>query len=171
VRYPKGGGPSEYVDEPARPLAIGSGETLRSGDDAVIIAIGSAVYPALEAAEILSEQGVSVEVINARFARPLDENRILEALVRCKRAVVAEENSVVGGFGSAVLELAADAGLTGVLIRRLGLPDSFVEQGSLEKLRKSCGLSADGLASVVIGLVRPPEPVRSRRGWGSKVGD
>lgn len=155
IRYPKGGGPTCYQNRKPEPIPIGVGETLRSGEDIVILALGSTVCEALEAAELLGRQEISAEVINARFVRPLDDKRILEALARCKKGVVVEENSVVGGFGSAVLELVSDAGLNDITVCRVGLPDAFVEHGSAERLKEACGLTAAGIAATVRCLVDP----------------
>jgi 1-deoxy-D-xylulose-5-phosphate synthase len=159
LRYPKGGGPTDYLAARPRCLSIGNGETLRSGDSAAIIALGSMVVPALEAADLLVDEGIEVDVINARFARPLDEKRILEALGRCGKAVVVEENSIIGGFGSAVLELASEAGLIDTPILRIGLPDAFVEHGSAEALRENCGLYPSDIAKAVRQLMASDEVV------------
>ena len=161
VRYPRGSGPcpelleGQRVDRMREPriLAIGQGERLREGDDAAIVAIGAAVYPALQAAELLAQSGVQVEVIDARFAKPLDEKLILDVFERGLPVVLAEDNTVVGGFGSAVLELAADRGFALDQVRRVGIPDSFVEHDSPDAQREKLGLTAGGIASEVRTLI------------------
>ena len=147
IRYPRGGGPCPY--EPSEPsvLAIGSGEQLRAGRDLCIIAVGSTVYPSLQAAIDLDEEGLSVGVVNARFVKPLDEKLICEVLRTGVPVLVCEDNTLVGGFGSAILELAADNGFSGVSISRVGVPDAFVEHDSLENLRSKFGLTSECIAA------------------------
>lgn len=162
IRYPRGGGPCTYVPEDPQALTIGQGERLVEGDDAVIIAIGSGVYPAVEAAALLAERGIHVEVINARFAKPLDQELILGALRKNVPVLTVEDNSIVGGFGSAVLELAASNGCRVDHIKRVGIPDSFVEHDSLDVLRERIGLTAEGIADAVNGMLgRSQLPVQA----------
>ena len=149
LRYPRGGGPCPYEPGEMNVLSIGQGETVCRGDDAAIVALGSTVYPAVNAAEILREHGVMVEVVNARFAKPLDEQLLLGLLDRGLPVVVVEDNTVVGGFGSAVLELASSSGCRLDRIRCVGIPDAFVEHDTPEALRERLGLSADGIARSV----------------------
>ncbi|HEU4754555.1 MAG TPA: transketolase C-terminal domain-containing protein, partial [Armatimonadota bacterium] len=153
VRYSRGGGPgAELLDEP-EPLPIGVGETLREGDDVAIIGYGYGVTSALQAAEILAEQGVQATVINARFVKPLDSELILEAARRCGRVVTVEDGVLQGGFGSAVLEMLSDFGCR-VPVLRLGLPDQFIEHGKREKLLERLGLDGAGVAKSTLELVR-----------------
>lgn len=159
IRYPRGGGPTSYLGSEPEILTIGQSETMRRGQDAAIIALGSTVFPAVRAAEALSAEGVDVEVINARFAKPLDDEPILQAAQHCKLVVVTEENSIVGGFGSAVLELLSDVKLQGVTVERLGLPDRFVECGNSDSLRCRLGLDATCIAETVKALLIAGEAV------------
>jgi 1-deoxy-D-xylulose-5-phosphate synthase len=126
-------------------LPVGQGEILREGEDVSILAIGSAVYPALAAAARLSERGINCTVADARYAKPLDVNLILELASR-KRLLTVEENALAGGFGGAVLEMLSDAGLADVKIGRLGLPDTFIEHGTQELFRSMFDLDAEGIA-------------------------
>lgn len=153
IRYPRGGGPCAYEPNGMEILSIGQGERLMEGTDSAIIAIGSTVYPALQASGTLLGDGLSVEVINARFAKPLDETLILSVLDRGLPVVIAEDNSVVGGFGSAILELASSEGYPLDKIKRLGIPDSFVEHDTPEALYEKLGLTAEKLAEAVRSLV------------------
>jgi len=162
IRYPRGGGPSAYTPGEMNILSIGQGEQIIAGGDAVIIAVGSTVYPAVAAAEMLGEHGIRVGVVNARFVKPLDEQLIMSVLDRRVPVVVVEDNTIVGGFGSAVIELAASKGRAMDRIVRVGVPDVFVEHDSPEALHEKMGLSADGIAETVRSLVPNPSALHSR---------
>jgi len=153
LRYPRGNGYGVPLDAELQRLPIGKGETLRDGSDVCIIAIGSTVYPALEAAESLKQAGISAGVINARFVKPLDEELILSAARRTGIIVTVEENALQGGFGSAVLELLYDNGMQNVRVKRLGIPDRYIEHGSQAQLRKDLGIDADGIAAATKAFV------------------
>ena len=161
-RYPRGAGPSAYEPGEARILSIGRGERIAEGEDAAIIAVGSTVYPSIAAAESLAEHGVSVEVINARFVKPLDEQLILDVFERKLPIVVVEDNTIVGGFGSAVVELAAGAGCSVDCVRRVGVPDVFPEHDSPETLRQQFGLTASQIVQEVRAVVAQREMQSSR---------
>lgn len=148
VRYPRGGGPCAYEPGEIEILAIGKGERLLEGDDVAIIAVGSTVYPALEAARELRKDGLGADVINARFVKPLDEKLILSVFAKGIPVVVVEDNTIVGGFGSAILELASKKGFAPTCVRMLGVPDRFVEHDSIDSLRQKLGLSASRIAEV-----------------------
>ena len=147
LRYPRGAGFGAPLDLELKELEIGKGELLLEGGDLSIVAIGSTVYPALEAAALLKEKGIRASVVNARFVKPLDSELILAEAERTGCLVTVEENALQGGFGSAVLELLCDAGMTGVRLKRLGIPDNFVEQGSQAQLRADLGIDGVGIAA------------------------
>jgi 1-deoxy-D-xylulose-5-phosphate synthase len=147
LRYPRGAGYGVTLDREPRELEIGKGELLVDGADLTIVAIGSTVYPALEAAELLKEQGIFASVVNARFVKPLDRELILSEAAKTGLLVTVEENALMGGFGSAVLELLSDEGQSQVRVKRIGIPDSFVEQGSQAQLRADLGLDGAGIAA------------------------
>jgi len=149
LRYPRGAGYGLSLDQELKALEIGRGEILADGSDLAIVAIGSTVYPALEAAKLLETRGIRATVVNARFVKPLDRDLILGAARRTGCIVTVEENALQGGFGSAVLELLADEGMTGVRIKRIGIPDRFIEQGPQAQLRKDLGLDGAGIAATV----------------------
>jgi len=157
IRYPRGVGanpPQQRVEA----LPVGEAEVLREGHGVAMVAVGSMVAPAMEAAELLVGQGLDPWVINARFVKPLDAELLCEVAKRCDRVVTIEENSVAGGFGSAVMELLSARGLhTPVLA--LGLPDEFVEHGSVEYLYRVVGLDAQGMAHRIAQPV--PSGIRS----------
>lgn len=149
IRYPRGVG--EGVALPARPqaLPVGRAEMLRAGADLAILAIGSMVYPALEAANALSTQGVEAAVINARFVKPLDGDLLKSLALNFNRLVTVEEGVLAGGFGSAVMELLEARGLNYVTLKRLGLPDQFIEHGDRSLFLKQYNLDAAGIVSVI----------------------
>jgi len=146
VRYPRGNGTGVPLSSDLRQLPIGKGELLRDGQDVAVLAIGQTVNPALAAAEQLAEEGVQCAVVDARFAKPLDSELVLELAARTNRVVTVEENALAGGFGSAALELLADAKLSQVKAECIGLPDQFVEHGTQELFRSMFGLDAEGIA-------------------------
>jgi 1-deoxy-D-xylulose-5-phosphate synthase len=153
LRYPRGRGRGVKLFDEPRALPVGQGEKLREGADVCIMALGPLVYEALEAAEYLAESGVEAAVVNPRFVKPLDRTLILEYARRCRRLVTVEEHVVAGGFGSAVLELLAEEGLTQVAVRCLGVPDVFVGHGPPPELRRRLGLDARGIAAAAGELV------------------
>ncbi|GFO68334.1 1-deoxy-D-xylulose-5-phosphate synthase 1 [Geomonas limicola] len=147
LRYPRGAGYGVTLDQELKAIEIGKGELLENGSDVSIVALGSTVYPALEAADLLRERGISASVVNARFVKPLDRELILAEAAKTGVLVTVEENALMGGFGSAVLELLSDEGLTEVRVKRIGIPDAFIEQGSQAQLRADLGLDGAGIAA------------------------
>ena len=154
LRYPRGAGYGVEMDAELKTLEIGKGELLIEGSDLCIIAIGSTVYPALQAAESLKQKGISVGVVNARFVKPLDADLIMSVARTTGRIVTVEENALQGGFGSAVLELLFDNSLQDVKVKRLGIPDHYIEQGSQAQLRKDLGIDAEGIAAAVEAFLK-----------------
>jgi 1-deoxy-D-xylulose-5-phosphate synthase len=154
LRYPRGAGYGVALDHDLKCLEIGKGEQLISGNDLTIIAIGATVYPALQAAEALGINGISVGVVNARFVKPLDTELILSVARQTGMIMTVEENALQGGFGSAILELLYDNNLQNVKVRRLGLPDHYVEQGSQAQLRKDVGIDAEGIIAAAVEFIK-----------------
>lgn len=155
VRYPRANIPEAALPErEPRLIPIGSAEQLRAGGDVAILAFGTMVLPALEAAERLEREGVSATVVNARFASPLDE-RIVTGLARSVgRIVTVEENVPMGGFGSAVHECLEKNGLSATPMLRIALPETFVTHGKRDELLQKVGLDAAGIASRTLDWVR-----------------
>ena len=149
VRYPRGSGIGVPLDEEPVALKLGEGEVLATGSDLAIFAIGATVYPALQAASVLLKEGISCTVVNARFVKPLDEELLAATALSLKRVLTVEENVLMGGFGSAVLELFERKGISGVTVRRLGIGDKFVEHGQQRELRKIFGIDEDGICAAV----------------------
>ena len=153
VRYPRGPGLGVELDAALHELPIGEGEILRDGDDVAILALGSTVAPALEAARELAAAGVKAAVADARFAKPLDDRLIQELARRTRNLVTVEENSLIGGFGSSVLGLIQASGMSDVRVKSIGIPDEFVDQGNPSALRSGYGLDAPGIARQILAMV------------------
>lgn len=150
LRYPRGAAPS-HGTAPLEPLEIGRMSVLRQGGDVALLAIGKMVPVAVQAADQLATRGVTATVVDARFAKPLDPG--IASLAAHHRAIVTVEDGVAaGGFGTAVTELLAAQGVT-VPVRRLGLPDHFIEHGLQAKLLAQFGLDADGVAAAALEMV------------------
>ncbi|WP_338832789.1 1-deoxy-D-xylulose-5-phosphate synthase [Moorella humiferrea] len=149
LRYPRGEGIGVPLTGPAQPLPIGRGEVLRQGKDVAILALGPLVYAALAAAEELAGRGIEAAVINPRFVKPLDADLILTWADKTSCLVTVEEHVLAGGFGSAVLELLAAMGKTGVRVHCLGIDDKFVGHGKADVLREHLGLTPAGIAASV----------------------
>ncbi|MDK2835426.1 MAG: 1-deoxy-D-xylulose-5-phosphate synthase [Thermosediminibacterales bacterium] len=153
IRYPRGSVLNVEMDAEIRKIDIGKAEILKSGNDAAIIAIGSMVYPSLKAAEFLEKSGINVAVINSRFVKPLDEKLLTSIARKVKKIVTVEENSLIGGFGSAVLELLEKNRLFDIKIERMGLPDEFIKHGSRDILLKTYGLTSGDIIKKVEEIV------------------
>jgi 1-deoxy-D-xylulose-5-phosphate synthase len=148
VRYPRGTGEGVDLDSvPLEPLAIGKGQMLREADgelELAVIAIGYSVQPARQAVDILIGEGRKIALMDARFAKPLDESAICDLARRARRIVTVEENTFCGGFGSAVLELLHREEIL-VPVTVCAGPDEFVHHGAQKIQRREYGLDADGL--------------------------
>jgi 1-deoxy-D-xylulose-5-phosphate synthase len=157
IRYPRGKVQLPFSGHQS-PVTfdIGEGEILKTGNDIAFIAIGNCVYPALFAAERLEKEGITAMVINARFIKPLDRNLLLSTVSRIKRLITIEENVLAGGFGSAVLEFLDEADIQNIKVRRVGLPDGFIEQGSQKELRRKYGLDEEGIYQAALSFLREP---------------
>ena len=151
IRYPRGRGLGVSLDPEYRIIPIGESELLKEGKDLTLIALGSMVLPSLEAAVEMEKEGVTATVVNCRFVKPLDK-RLADYARKTGKVLVVEENIQQGGLGSAVLELFSDTGLKEVTVRRLGLPDSFVEHGPVGVLREKYGLDKAGIMKAARAL-------------------
>ncbi|MCD6451076.1 MAG: 1-deoxy-D-xylulose-5-phosphate synthase [Acidobacteria bacterium] len=145
IRYPRGEAVGVPLDPECKLLPIGRGEILREGKELAIFAIGHMVYPSLEAAERLSKEGIEAFVVNARFVKPLDEELISQLASKVTLVVTVEENSLLGGFGSAICELLADTNVREPRILRIGVPDEIIPHGSQHILRHRLGLDGEGI--------------------------
>jgi 1-deoxy-D-xylulose-5-phosphate synthase len=164
-RYPRGKGMGVKRDAILKSIDIGKGEVLREGNDLLVLAIGSTVYPAIHAAERLEDTGIHIAVINSRFLKPLDVDLICHWAQRTGKVLTVEENVLQGGFGSAVLELLQEKGLFSVQVKRLGIPDLFVEHGSQSLLRAKYGIDESGIFKGVMEMLEQgsSQPIRSNQ--------
>jgi 1-deoxy-D-xylulose-5-phosphate synthase len=152
-RYPRGKGEGVKRNPVLRSIEIGKGEVVREGTDLLILAIGTTVYPSIRAAERLDASGIHAAVINTRFLKPLDGDLIGEWARKIGKILTVEENVLQGGFGSAVLELLQEKGLSSVQVKRLGIPDLFVEHGPPAVLRAKYGIDEAGIYRAAKGMV------------------
>jgi 1-deoxy-D-xylulose-5-phosphate synthase len=164
VRYPRGNGLGVPLDPKLTPLPIGEGELLRAGGDLLLVAYGTMVSTAERTAQLLDPRGIRAAVINARFAKPLDEQLILEWARRIPRVVTLEEGAIPGGFGDAVLELLARHPISGLRARVLGVPDRLFDHATRDSLLRSAGLTPEPLAAELELWLRDeprtvPEPI------------
>ncbi|MEW6608033.1 MAG: 1-deoxy-D-xylulose-5-phosphate synthase [bacterium] len=141
IRYPRGG--TVKIEEKQTPFKIGEAEVLVEGNEAVILALGKMVYPALEVAKNLKNIGV----VNTRFVKPLDKTLILN--LKTKKIITIEDHIVSGGFGSAILELLNANQIQDVRVKCLGFPDQFIEHGASEILFKKYGLDVEGITQSI----------------------
>jgi 1-deoxy-D-xylulose-5-phosphate synthase len=162
IRYPRGNAPSVEWGCESAPIAFGKAETILHGDDIGLLAYGNMVAPAFEAANMLRDEGVSVEFVNLRWAKPLDKETILAVARRTGRLVVMEEGVVHGGVGSAILELLAANGLHDVSVKLFGVPDQFVEHGAIPILHRLCMLTAQDFEAAARDLLGLPQPEPER---------
>ncbi len=173
VRYPRGAGEGVEIEGDLRRLPIGKGEVLAIGSDVIFLAVGSCVHRCLLAREIMARSGVDAGVVDARWVKPLDVPLVVESSKRSRALITVEENSLRGGFGSAVLECLQEEGLEDARVLRMGVPDKFIEHGPREKLLEMIGLSPEGIAvralawMAELGLIAPGEI--SKRGEDRSV--
>ncbi len=159
LRYPRGTAVGVKIEEGFNKLPIGKAEVLREGDDICILAIGYMTIPAMDAAELLADDGIEACVVNARFVKPLDEALIIEKARLTGGILTCEENVIQGGFGSAVSELLHHRG-SQCAIDMVGLPDKFIEHGSQSILREKYGLDAKGIYNKARALVESKSGVK-----------
>ena len=163
IRIPRGEGEGvPLMEEGWQPLEIGRGELLADGDDLLILAYGSMVYPAMATAGLLQEKGVRAAVINARFLRPLDQQLILPMARRMGRVVTMEEGSLAGGFGAAVVEILNDHDVL-VPVLRLGIGDVLVDHASPDQSKEQLGLTPAQMADTILQRFAPAFSPDSRQ--------
>lgn len=143
MRFPRGNGLGVPMDKQLKKIPIGTWEVLREGTDVAILTFGPTIPMALQAAERLANDGISVQVVNARFIKPLDEHMLHVLLQKNMPLLTIEEAVLQGGFGSAVLEFAHDHGYHGAVIDRMGIPDRFIEHGGVSQLLEEIGLTTE----------------------------
>ena len=150
IRYPKAN--VESIARPECPVELGKAEVWRWGEDGMFVAFGSLFTDCVAASERLKEEGLDVGVINARFAKPIDRATIFRALEETGFVITAEENTICGGFGAAVLEAANEAGISTSNLKCLGIPDRFIEHGERDELLADIGLNVDGFVATALAM-------------------
>lgn len=148
-RYPRGNGRGVKMDEELRVLPIGKAEIVKQGKGVAILSFGHIFEIAEQAVEILEREDIHPMLVNARFCKPLDEELLLRLAQEGYHIITVEEGAVTGGFGSAVLEFYAQQGYRDIIVKMIGIPDYFVEHGSVKEQRQEVGLTAEGIASHV----------------------
>ena len=163
VRYPRGSGLGVPLDDQLQILPIGEGELLRPGADILLVAYGTMVATAMMAAQLLDARGIRAAVINARFAKPLDERLIVEWARRIPRVVTLEEGAISGGFGEGVLGLFTHHAIPGLRARCFGVPDRLFDHATRDSLLRAAGLAPEPIAAELERWLRDdprltPEP-------------
>ena len=174
LRYPRGSAVGVPLDEEIETLPIGKGELLREGGDVVLIGIGYTVMSCMKVAERLEKRGIYASVINARFVKPLDGELLREVIGNVKNVVTVEEHVLMGGFGSAVTEFLVDEEMFDVRVKRIGLPDVYVDQGPQSMLRSLNGLDPEQIEEEVYNFLKDQKDQaisgvgdKSRKGQGA----
>ncbi len=151
IRYPRGHGVTPYWKQPFEEIPIGKGEMLKDGEEIAILGIGHPVNFALRATENLTKSGINVAVYNMRFVKPLDEKLLHNILKKYKYIITVEDGAIIGGFGSAILEFIADNNYK-VNIKRLGVPDKFIEHATQMQQYKMCEFDAQSIEKVALEI-------------------
>lgn len=162
LRYPRGNGYGVPMDEEMKTIPIGSWKVLKEGQDAVILTFGTTIPMAMQAAEELSEKGINVKIVNARFIKPLDEAMLHELMAKKMPILTIEEGVLQGGFGSAVLEFASDHNYRDIEIERIGIPDQFVEQGNVDLLLEEVHITKDETVARIEQLVKSNKTIGTK---------
>ncbi len=152
IRYPRGNGLGVPIKNNFELLEIGKAEILQKGEDVAVLALGSMVDHAIQATKILAEKEIRPEIVNMRFAKPLDEEMLHSVFSRFNKIVTVEENTILGGFGSAIAEFAVKNRFKGD-IEIIGIPDQFIEHGTPADCHKMAGIDPQSIASRIENLV------------------
>jgi 1-deoxy-D-xylulose-5-phosphate synthase len=159
IRYPRGNGVMVDWKTPFKKIEIGTGRKLKDGKDIAILSLGHPGNFAVKAIQALEKDGVSPAHYDLRFAKPLDEAMLHEVFTRYKKIITIEDGTIVGGVGSAILEFMSDHGYT-AQVKRLGMPDKFIEHGEPNELYTECGFSAEQIATEVLELLKEKKEVK-----------
>ena len=151
IRYPRGRGSCTNWECPMHEIPVGRGRRLKDGADVALLTLGPIGVEAVEAVREAEREnpGISIAHYDMRFLRPLDERLLTEVAARFRRIITVEDGVRQGGFGTAVLEWMSDHGAT-CHITRLGLPDEFVEHGTVAELRHLCGIDREGIKRALL---------------------
>ena len=154
IRYPRGSGVTIDWKKPMKEIKVGTGRKLHEGNDLAILSIGHVGNFATEAIKRLEEQNYSIAHYDMRFVKPLDKKMLQEIGKKFRYVITIEDGTVLGGFGSAVLEFLNEKGFQ-TTVKRLGIPDRFIEHGSQEELYRECGFDVEGIVRTVQSLIKP----------------
>ncbi len=153
IRYPRGRGRNINWRQPFREITIGKGRVIKQGEHVAILSIGAIGMQVKDATELLETEGINVAHYDMRFLKPLDEQLLHEIFLKFDKIITVEDNTVIGGLGSAVLEFAMDNGYRHHIIKRLGVPDKFIDHGKPQELYEICGIDAKSIANKVKELL------------------
>ena len=172
IRYPRGNGVMVDWKTPFKKIEIGTGRKLKDGKDIAILSLGhpgNFAVTAIQALEkdasttstgsVTAATGINIAHYDLRFAKPLDEAMLHEVFTRYKKIITIEDGTIVGGVGSAILEFMSDHGYT-AQVKRLGMPDRFIEHGEPNELYTECGFSAEQIAAEVLELLKEKKEVK-----------
>ena len=152
IRYPRGNGSIVDWQQPMKPVKVGTGRRLKKGEDVAILSIGAIGTQAVAAVEQLKARGISAAHYDMRFVKPIDENMLHEVFGQFNEVITVEDGCAVGGFGSAVLEFMGDQGYR-AQVRRLGIPDRYIEHGTQEELYAQCGYDTAAIVEAAEEMV------------------
>jgi 1-deoxy-D-xylulose-5-phosphate synthase len=150
IRYPKGAGPGAALHKSPCILQIGKAMALRQGSDICLLAIGNHVETCLKASDLLLEKNISASVVNMRFLKPLDIDTLKEMLLKTKKFITVEENALIGGFGETAKAFLCGSG---AVVECIGIPDKFIEHGSLKFLREKYGFTPESIVEKVLQML------------------
>jgi 1-deoxy-D-xylulose-5-phosphate synthase len=154
IRYPRGRGVMPQWKTPLSSLPVGKGRMIREGKDLAVISLGHPGNVALEACLALANKNIDAALYDIRFLKPIDEELLHSICKKYSKIITLEDGSVIGGLGSAVTEFVNDNGYMHVQVHRLGVPDRFVEQGTLEELHHECGIDLEGIVKAAEALCK-----------------
>ncbi|KGR78388.1 1-deoxy-D-xylulose-5-phosphate synthase [Ureibacillus manganicus] len=161
MRFPRGNGYGVPLDDEMKSIPIGSWEVLREGTNAVILTFGTTIPMVMDAVEELAENGIQVKVVNARFIKPMDEEMLHEIMSSNMPILTVEEAVLQGGFGSAVLEFASENNYQ-TKIDRIGIPDQFIEQGSVDLLLEEIHITKEAIIDQIKTIVKTKNPLGTK---------
>lgn len=148
IRYPRGG-EENYNFEKNEEIKLGKAEILKEGNDITIIALGKTVSKAMKIADIFEKKGISIEVINLRFLKPLDKETIMKSILKTKKVITIEDGYVLDGMGSAIVNLINDQQVEKIKVKKIGYPDKFIKHGNVEEIEKKYKLDLDGIEETI----------------------
>ena len=163
LRYPRGNGIGVPLDDELKTIPIGTWEVLKDGKDAAILTFGTTIPMAMAAADELTKQGIDVKVINARFIKPLDSQMLHKLMAKKMPILTIEEAVLQGGFGSAILEFASENHYSDVEIDRMGIPDQFIEHGSVDLLLEEINLTKEEAVLRIQKLVKSNSTIGTKQ--------